>query len=286
MRYLVTGAAGQLGQALVAHLGARCAWSGGRDALDVTDPRAVARLVTEVAPDVVVNASAYNAVDAAETDVAAAMAVNALGPRHLAEACRAAGAVLVHVSTDYVFDGRRREPYGEDDATRPLSVYGTSKLAGELLVAASDAAHLIVRTSGVFGRGGSRSKGGSFVERVVARAAAGEPLRVVDDQVFAPTYAPDLARALVSLVESGARGLFHVAGGGIASWHELATAALSAAGVAAAVERIASEALAAPAERPAYSVLDTGRYRALGLPPLRHWREALAEMLAGQSARR
>jgi dTDP-4-dehydrorhamnose reductase len=138
---------------------------------------------------------------------------------------------------------------------------------------------LVVRTSGVFGPGGSRAKEGSFVDRILDRARSGAPLRVVDDQVFAPTYAPDLAMAIVSLVEMGARGLVHVVNEGTCSWHELATATLDLAGVSAPVEPIRAAELAAPARRPAYSVLSTARYRRLGGPPLRSWRSALAEMV-------
>lgn len=279
MKVAVTGAAGQLGRALVSRLGARVAWSGGRDALDVRDPAAVARVLDHARPNVVINAAAFNDVDGAESDPASAMAVNAAGPSHLARACRQRGALLVHVSTDYVFDGAKREPYREEDCPRPLSVYGVSKLAGCLLVAAADGPHLIVRTSGVFGPGGNRVKGGSFVERIVGRARAGQPLRVVGDQVFSPTYAPDLAEALVVLVDRGARGLLHVTNSGSCSWHQLAVAALEVAGVRASVEEIRSRDLGAPARRPAYSVLANDRARAAGLAPLRPWRDALAEFL-------
>src|SRR5204862_5973398 len=192
MKVAVTGAAGQLGRALVSLLGPRAAWSGGRDALDVSDPVAVARMLDAAGPDVVINAAAFNDVDGAEADPTRAMAVNAVGAGHLARACREHGALLVHVSSDYVFDGAKREPYREDDCPAPLNVYGVSKLAGGLLVAASGANHLIVRTSGVFGAGGNRVTGGSFVARILARAHRGQPLRVVNDQVFSPTYAPDL----------------------------------------------------------------------------------------------
>lgn len=280
MRYLVTGAHGQLGRALLARLGDRTSWSGGREELDVSDADAVRRVVAAVRPDVVINASAYNNVDGAETDAALALAVNAAGPAHLARACRASGALLVHVSTDYVFDGAASRPYTEEDAPRPGNLYGVSKLAGELVVAASGAPHLVVRTSGLMGAGGSRVKGGSFVHRILERARAGQPLRVVGDQVFSPTYAPDLAGALVALAERGAHGLVHVTNSGSCSWHGLAVAALEAAGVRAPIEEIRSADLSAPARRPAYSVLSSARYESLGLPPLRPWAEALREMLA------
>ena len=279
MRALVAGSAGQLGRELVAQLGGEVAWKGDRDELDVTDGAAVAALVARVRPDVVFNATAFNRVDAAEAEPLAAFAVNAAAPHFLARAARDAGALLVHVSTDYVFDGTASRPYREDDPPRPLGAYGASKLAGEHLAAAAGGEHLVVRTSGVLGRGGSEQKGGSFVGRIVAQARAGQPLRVVDDQVFAPTCASDLATALVALVRAGARGLVHVTNAGSCSWHELAVAALAAAGLEAPVARIRAAELHLPARRPAYSVLDTSRATALGLPPPRHWKDALPDCL-------
>jgi dTDP-4-dehydrorhamnose reductase len=284
VRAIVLGSAGQLGRELVTLLGPSVAWSGDRSEIDVTDGAPVLSLLERVRPDVVFNATAWNRVDAAEEEPTAAFAVNAAAPFLLARSALAAGALLVHFSTDYVFDGAASRPYTEDDAARPLGVYGASKLAGERLVAAAGAEHLIVRTSGLLGRGGSEQKGGSFVERIVARARAGERLRVVADQVFAPTCAADLAEAAVALVRARARGLFHVANDGSCSWHELACAALSLVGVGATVEPIPLADLALPAPRPRYSVLACERYRALGLPPLRHWREALPSCL-GPSAR-
>jgi dTDP-4-dehydrorhamnose reductase len=281
MRALVVGSAGQLGRELVSSLGGEVAWAGDLEEIDVTDRAAVAGAVGRVRPDVVFNATAYNKVDQAETEPDRALAVNALGPRWLASASREAGALLVHYSTDYVFDGASARPYREDDCPRPLGCYGSSKLAGEQLVSVSGVEHLVIRTSGLVGRGGSEQKGGSFADRILARARGGQPLRVVADQTFAPTLAPDLAAASLALVRVGARGLFHVANGGSCSWHELAVAVLAQAGVDAPVEAIASAELALPARRPEYSVLDTARYHALGLPTLRPWREALAGCLGG-----
>ena len=275
MRALVVGSGGQLGRELVALLGADVVWAGDRAEIDVTDGGAVAALVSRVRPDTVFNAAAWNRVDAAESEPGAAFAVNASGPHFLARAAREAGALLVHYSTDYVFDGTASRPYREDDVPRPLGVYGASKLAGEHLVAAAGGEHLVVRTSGVLGRGGSEQKGGSFVERIVAQARAGEPLRVVADQVFSPTGAADLAAASIALVRAGVRGLVHVTNAGSCTWHELAVAALAVAGLDAPVERIATADLRLPARRPPYSVLDGSRYARLGLPPLRHWRAAL-----------
>ncbi len=280
MKALVAGSAGQLGRELVALLGGACVWAGDRAEIDVTDPRAVAALVARVEPDVIFNATAWNRVDAAESEPEAAFAVNALAPRALAVAARARDALLVHFSTDYVFDGSAARPYREDDAPCPLSVYGASKLAGETLVAASGASSLVIRTSGVLGRGGSEQKGGSFVDRILAQARAGRPLRVVSDQVFAPTIAGDLAQAALALVHARARGLFHVANAGSCSWHDLAQAALALAGIEAPVEPISTADLQLPAARPRYSVLDNARYLSLGLPLLRHWKDALADCLS------
>jgi dTDP-4-dehydrorhamnose reductase len=285
MNVAVTGAAGQLGRALVRLLGPRAVWSGGREELDVRDPAAVARVLDRARPDVLINAAAFNDVDGAEADPAPAMTVNAVGAGHLARACRERGALLVHVSSDYVFDGAKREPYREEDCPRPLNAYGISKLAGCLLVAAAGGPHLIVRTSGVFGAGGSRVKGGSFVDRILARARRGEPLRVVNDQRSSPTYAPDLAAALVTLAERGARGLLHVTNSGACSPYDLATAALDIVGIHARIEPIRTAELGAPARRPEYSVLDNGRAHAVGLAPLRSWRAALEEFLGSAAGR-
>ena len=281
MRLLVTGGNGLLGREIVEVFRPRFDLRVTDLAeLDVTDAAAVNALVARVRPDVVFNATAYNRVDAAESEPERAFAVNALAPRTLALAAREAGALLVHVSTDYVFDGALARPYREDDPAQPLSVYGASKLAGEREVLVSAAESLVVRTSGVLGRRGTAQKGGSFVDRILARARAGQPLRVVTDQVFAPTSAGELAGALVALVRLGARGLCHVTNEGSCSWHELATAALAAAGLEPQVQAITARELMLPARRPAYSVLDGSRARALGLPPLRHWQDALAELVA------
>ena len=277
MRALVVGSEGQLGRELVSVLADEVAWAGDLTELDVTDGVAVASVVDRVGPDVIFNATAYNKVDQAEAEPEVALEVNAIAPRRLALAARERGALLVHFSTDYVFDGRASRPYREDDCPRPLGAYGVSKLTGEQLVTAAGGEHLVIRTSGLLGRGGSEQKGGSFAGRILARAREGKPLRVVADQTFAPTCAADLAVASAALVGAGARGIFHVANAGSCSWHELALATLARAGIDVPVEAIGCAELALPARRPAYSVLDTARYHALGLPALRPWREALAD---------
>jgi dTDP-4-dehydrorhamnose reductase len=278
LKALVTGASGQLGRALVARLGTS-AQALARAQLDVTDGAAVSAALDSIRPDVVINATAYNKVDAAESEPEAAFAVNAAAVLSLALAARRVGARLVHVSSDYVFDGAQSRPYVEDDMPRPINTYGRSKRAGEMMAEAVGGPALVVRTSGVFGPGGSRAKGGSFVDRILERARTGATLRVVDDQRFAPTFAPDLAAALVTLVERKATGTVHVTNAGACSWYELARAALELADLPATVDRISSAELAAPARRPLYSVLSNARFADLTGAPLRPWREALAEML-------
>jgi dTDP-4-dehydrorhamnose reductase len=280
VKALVAGAHGQLGRDLVAALGSEVAWAGGRAELDVTDWEAVSSVVRRLHPDVIFNGAAYNKVDGAETETGRALEVNALAPGLLARAAGTVGAVFVHFSTDYVFDGLSTTPYREDDCPAPLGAYGVSKLAGERLVFASPGEHLVVRTSSVFGRGGNRQKGGSFIERILEQARAGQPLRVVSDQTFSPTYAPDLAEASIALVRAGARGLVHVTNTGSCSWHEFAMKGLALAGIDAPVAAISAADLGLAARRPAYSVLDTSRYRELGMAALRPWPDALAASLS------
>jgi dTDP-4-dehydrorhamnose reductase len=280
VRALVVGSLGQLGRELASRLGGELAWAGGRDGLDVTDEPAVFAFLAQVKPDVVFNATAWNRVDAAEAEPERAFAVNAHAPRTLALAAADVGARLVHVSTDYVFDGLSARPYGEEDEPKPLSVYGTSKLEGERNVLASGSQHLVVRTSGVLGRAGSAQKGGSFVSRILEQARAGKPLRVVADQSFAPTFADELADALIALARSPARGLLHVTNAGSCSWYELAVASLREAGSAAPVAAIKAAELKLPARRPAFSVLDNSRYLSLGLTRPRRWQDALRDLVA------
>lgn len=251
-----------------------------RAELDVTDADHVRRVVAAAEPRAVVNCAAWTDVDGAETAEAAATAVNGDGAGNVARAAAEVGARIVHVSTDYVFDGSSPRPYGENDETRPLSVYGASKLEGERNVLATGPEHLVVRTSGVLGRAGSAQKGGSFVDRILSQARAGKPLRVVTDQTFAPTFADELAEALLALARSAARGLLHVANAGSCSWHELAVASLRAAGIDAPVAAIKAAELKLPARRPMYSVLDTSRYLSLGLTRPRDWRDALGDLVA------
>ncbi len=238
-----------------------------RTELDVTDAAACRRAVAEAAPAAVVNCAAWTDVDGAESSEAAATAVNGAGAGNVAAAAAAAGAHLVHVSTDYVFDGRAAEPYVEQDAVAPASAYGRSKLAGERAVAEAAPESAIVRSSWLFGAGGK-----NFVDTMLRLAAERDEVTVVDDQVGCPTFTGHLAPALVEVAERGLTGVLHVAGAGECSWHDLAVAAFAARGVSCTVHRGSTADLGRPAPRPAYSVLRSARPDA---PVLPEWQEGL-----------
>jgi len=287
MQVVVLGAAGQLGRELLRVLPRETTVPLTRAELDLRDGTAVAARLVELAPAAVLNAAADNRVDAAEEGPGEAVAVNALAVAAVAHACRQTDAYLVQLSTDYVFDGRARRPYTEEDAPNPASVYARTKLAGELLARTLVQRHAVVRVAGLYAAGGSRGKGGSFVDRVLARARAAERLRVVADQVTAPTYARDVASALARLLPRLLRGdapsgVYHITNGGACSWYEFARAALDLVGVTADIEPITTVELAAPAPRPAYSVLANTRLATIGEPPLRPWHEALAAYITAE----
>lgn len=253
-----------------------------RAALDLEDLDAIEPALAAARPAVVINAAAYNAVDAAERSPDRAFAVNATAPGRLARAAAAQGARFVHVSTDYVFGGDAARPYREEDLPAPLGVYGASKLAGEHLVRAYAPDALVVRTSVVFGArpGGKRSY---FVHTILTQAREGRALRVVDDQVGGPTYAPDLARAILALVDRGVSGIVHVSNAGSCSRYEFARAILDAAGLDAQITPVAGSARPDIARRPRYSVLDCSRLTGLGIT-MPHWHDALGRYLAEEDA--
>ena len=249
--------------------------------IDVTDRGQVAAAFALLCPDLVINTAGFLRVDECERVPDQAMLVNGIALKYVAEACAEAGAVLVHFSTDYVFDGEKGAPYLEDDAVAPVNAYGVSKLAGEHFVRYGlPDDHLIVRTSGLYGPAGSASKGGNFIETMLRLAAAGKGLKVVDDQVFSPTYAPDLAAFVVQLIDAGARGTFHITNAGMTTWHDFAKSAFELAGVRAELQPISTADYGAAAPRPKYSVLKNERARSVGLPKPRAWDEALAEYIA------
>lgn len=282
MKLMLIGAGGQLGTDLVRVLPKETTVPLTHAEIEITDSRSVELAFERHRPDVVINTAAFHRVDDCETRMELAFQVNAFAVRGLAQACRKFGAALVHFSTDYVFAGEKTEPYVETDRPGPLSVYAASKLAGEYLLAAALPRHFVIRSCGLYGPGGSRSKGGSFVDTMLRLAAAGKPVRVVSDQVVTPTYTADLARKVCQLIATEAYGLYHITNKGSCSWLEFACAIFELAGVKANLAPISSEAFGAPARRPAYSVLQNQRLKALGLDDLPAWRDGLQRYLAAR----
>jgi dTDP-4-dehydrorhamnose reductase len=282
MHWFVSGCRGQLGSALLEQLARDGVDVSGADIddFDAADERAVRACIEQLPrPLVWVNAAGFTQVDRCEREPELARRANSLAPAVLARECAEAGSHFVHVSTDYVFSGDAQRPYREDDPTGPRSVYGSTKLAGDLAVLATSREFLVVRTSWVFG------KGRNFIAAVLAQAAARRagsasgPLRVVDDQLGRPTYAVDLAAAIVQLVAAGARGVVNFANEGIASWWDLARHALDRAGYPdLAIDRIKTSELKTDAVRPPWSVLDTALAESLGVKP-RRWQEAVTDYL-------
>jgi dTDP-4-dehydrorhamnose reductase len=278
----IVGAAGQLGQELVRRLPPEMVLGWSRCDCDLTRTDTLRSALAAARPGLVINCAAYNLVDQAEAEPAAAFAVNAFGVKALAEACRDLDIVLVHFSTDYVFglEGFRPEPYTESAPPGPISIYGLSKLAGEYLVRALCPRHFVIRTCGLYGRHGIGGKGTNFVETMLRLAREGKPLRVVDDQVLTPTSAADLADATLRLLDTGVFGLYHLTNQGQTTWFEFAQTIFELAGVSADLTPITTAEYPRPARRPAYSVLGTEH---LHVPRLRPWREALAAYLADRA---
>jgi dTDP-4-dehydrorhamnose reductase len=280
-RWMVVGAGGQLGTDLLLALKGQEVASFTRADLDVTDADAVARAVAAAVPSVIVNAAAYTAVDAAESDEENASVANAIAPGLLAAAAAVAGARFVHVSTDYVFAGDATTPYDEAADTAPRSAYGRTKLEGEKAVLRELADAYVVRTAWVYG-----ATGNNFVKTMARLERDRDTVSVVDDQRGSPTWSFDLATGLVALAASGAPGgIYHCTNAGETTWFGFTRAIFEELG--ADPDRVLPTTTAAfprPAPRPAYSVLGNRRWLAAGLEPLPHWRDALHEAFARQGA--
>lgn len=277
MKIVITGAEGMLGRALAECLSPEHEVVPlTRAGLDVTNLGVTLPALGRVKPQVVIHAGAWTDVDGCERDPDRAWRVNALGSRNVAVACQESGAACCYLSTDYVFDGQKPDPYTEFDAPNPLSCYGASKLAGERYVQTLTPRHWIVRSSWLFGPGGR-----NFVKTILAKARAGQDLRVVDDQVGSPTFTRDLAAAIARLISGPHYGIWHVTNSGARSWYDLAAAILESTGLGGArLEPIASKDLDRPAPRPRNSVLRNYCWELEGWPPLRSWSDALRDYLA------
>ena len=285
-RFALIGGSGQLGTALRDALADREVVAPAHSEVALERGDDVARLLDEHRPAVLINCAAFHHVDTCEREPERAFAINALAVDRAAALCAARDVTFVTVSTDYVFDGTLSRPYREDDAPNPRTAYGASKLAGELLARRHGPRHLIVRTSGVFGTTGTSNKGYTLVEKMLRQAEAGEPIRMVADMTFSPSYAPHVARGIRDLLDAGATGTHHVTNAGACSWYEFIRTALAKAGLAGApIAPISYAELGSPTQRPLYSALENTTFAAAGIPPLPPWSAALDDFLAGRAER-
>jgi len=277
LKILIAGASGQLGSCLKNSLRHHDLIALRRSEFDITDLDHIHEVLARDKPDLLINAAAFNDVDGAESRRSEAYAVNACGPRNLAFAAAELGIPIVHVSTDYVFDGKLRRPYHEHDRTNPLSLYAASKLAGERAVAALNPRHYIVRTAWLYWESGK-----GFLTSMCANATNPE-LRVADDQIGSPTYVPHLSDAIARLIETDTFGTYHLAGSGGASRWELVTETFRVLGITTRVRAVSHLEFPAAANRPTYSVLTTVQERLVTLPP---WQEGVAEFARRLAKRR
>ncbi len=280
-RIVVFGGGGQLGVELCREFERR-QWHVmrfDRQSLDITNTQDVEKVIAQADPQVVINAAAYNQVDIAENEPLAAYQANALAVRNIAMGCRQADAQLVHYSTDYVFDGTKGSAYVETDAPHPLGAYGVSKLAGELYAQAYLNQPVIIRTSGVFGPGGMFTPRGNFVELMLRLAKSNKPIRVVQDHVASPTYAPAIASRTAELVEKRLSGLFHMGGGEAVSWYDYAKLIFELAGLSPSLQPTDEREYRTAARRPKYSALSNGKLEAAGITPMPPFRQAVKDYL-------
>ncbi|RLF79499.1 dTDP-4-dehydrorhamnose reductase [Thermococci archaeon] len=277
MKVAILGANGQLGSDLVKAFGENAIPLTHKD-LDVTDFESL-KILKELKPDVIINTAAYVRVDDAELYPEKAFQVNAIGALNVARIANEIGAINVYISTDYVFDGTKREPYTEEDVPNPLNVYGLSKYAGEIFTRNYSKKYYIIRVASLYGKAGASGKGGNFVEFMIQKAKKGEEIRVVDDMFMSPTYTKDVARMLKKFLELKPEfGLYHMVNEGYCSWYEFTNAIFEILGWDVEVKPIKSSELKRLAKRPQFSALKNEKLEKLGLK-MRHWREALGEYL-------
>jgi dTDP-4-dehydrorhamnose reductase len=280
MRVLLIGANGQLGSDLLRafRTAGHIVMPFTHSQVDVCSGDRVAEIVDEAKPEIVLNTAAFHKVEECEKNPALAFQVNSSAAINLARICKQSGSILVHFSTDYVFDGLKIAPYEETDLPCPLNVYGVSKVAGEHLIACNADRYFVIRTCGLYGVAGSSGKGGNFVENMLKKALAGETIRVVDDQVLTPTYTVDLAEATQKLLLTKRYGLYHLSSEGQCSWFEFTRRIFEWAAVEAKLIAVKTSDFPSPVRRPAYSVLSKKKLRSLGVsvPP---WQDALSRYL-------
>lgn len=283
MKIAIIGANGQLGSDLCHELGSEDIVALAHSDIEITDISSVKQAMGRHRPDVVINTAAFHRVDDCEDNQDKAFQVNAMGARNVAVLAQELGAKMVYLSTDYIFGDEtepRTNPYTEFDIPVPLSVYGKSKLAGEGFVQHLCSKHFIIRTSGLFGIAGASGKGGNFVETMLRLAKERDELRVVNDQVFSPTYTRDLAKKINQLISTEYYGIFHITNSGACSWFEFTSEILDLAGLRTPIVPITSDQYPQKAKRPHYSVLDNYHLRLIGMDNMRPWQDALRDYMA------
>lgn len=282
---LIFGGTGQIGSELRCIFADRKVIAPSHGELPLENKAAVASALDRERPELVINATAYHQLDQCDRNPEVAFEVNALAVGAVAKACAERGIRFAHIGTDYVFSGTNSAPYTEDDRESPLNVYGVSKLAGERYAFNANRQTVIFRVSGVFGRSGYSNKGPSFVERMISLAEKGEPIRVVDNVFFSPTYAPHAAATMRAVLEREASGLFHLTSAGMCSWHDLAVEAIAAAGLSASVERTKYSNDDNAIKRPMCSALAHGELQRRGYTSPPTWQSGVAEYVAARRAR-
>ncbi len=286
MRVAIIGANGQLGSDIAAMYKEREAEviPLNHEDIEIGDSDSVRSILQEVAPEIVVNTAAMHNVDLCEEDPQQAFLVNGLGAKNLATVSNEIDYILVHISTDYVFDGKKSEPYVETDQPRPLNVYGNTKLSGEHFIEAIAEKYHIIRVSALYGAQPCRAKGGlNFVSLMLKLGGERDEVRVVDSEMISPTYTLDAARQIEAIARSGQYGLFHATSMGCCSWYEFAREVFSITNVDVKLSVASSDEFPAKTQRPIYSVLDNHACRAAGLDLMPHWRDSLLTYLKDQS---
>ena len=280
MKILIIGADGQLGTDLCKVIPKKEQIPLTIKDIDITDREKTFAVIKKHSPDIVINTAAYHHVDKCEDEPALAFTVNSDGVKHVAEACRDLDAVLVHISTDYVFDGEKGSPYVETDTPNPLSVYAKSKYAGELTVVQTLKKYFIVRSTGLYGVAGCLGKGGTnFVEGMLRRAETRPELRVVTDEILSPTYTLDLAGKIHQLVRTRNFGLYHIVNHGECSWYDFTCKIFDLLGQKVTIHKVSASEFKTKAPRPKYSVLRNANLEKLGMDDMRSWQEALKAYL-------
>lgn len=279
MKIVIIGANGQLGSDLVGALKDGEVIPLTHDDVEISDFDSVSKMFERYKPEVVVNTAAFHNVPECEKNDLKAFMVNGIGPKYLAQNCVTYNSVLLHISTDYVFDGKKNTPYSENDIPNPLSVYGITKLIGEYYIKATMERYFIVRTCGLYGIYRCRAKGGNFIDTMLKLSKEQKEIKVVGDEILTPTYTLDLANQINELIKTDLYGLYHITNEGSCSWYEFAKAIFEFLNIKVELKEIKQSEFPSTVKRPRYSVLENGRLKSLGINKMRHWKDALQSYL-------